>query len=98
MHCMALGLEDKGETKKVLVSSFGAIEKNTDVVIGRRFKGQGMSWTKQGANNLLKPRILRYDKDDWEGFWERQKLAGVSFSPLIYTTEIPPGVGELNDV
>jgi len=26
-------------------------------------------------------RILRYNKNDWEEFWERQKLAGVSFSP-----------------
>jgi len=51
------------------------------IVIGRRFKRQGMSWTKEGADNLLKLRILRYDKIRWEEFWERQKLAGVSFSP-----------------
>jgi hypothetical protein len=42
------------EAKGVLVSSSGAMEKNIDVVIGRRFKRQGMSWTKEGANNLLK--------------------------------------------
>jgi hypothetical protein len=30
---------------------------------------------------LLKLRILRYHKNDWEEFWERPKLAGVSFSP-----------------
>jgi hypothetical protein len=57
------------------------MEKNIDVVIGRRFKRQRMSWTKEGANNLLKLRILWYSKNDWEEFWERQKLAGVSFSP-----------------
>ena len=65
----------------MLVSSSGAMEKNIDVVIGRRFKRQGMSWTKDGANNLLKLRILCYNKWDWEKFWERQNLAGVSFSP-----------------
>ena len=65
----------------MLVSSSGAMEKDIDVVIGHRFKKQGMNWTKEGANSLLKLRILRYDKNDWEGFWKRQKLAGVSFSP-----------------
>ena len=52
----------------VLVSSSGAMEKNIDVVIGRRFKKHGMSWTKEGANNLLQLRILRYDKTNWEEF------------------------------
>ena len=74
-------LKDRVEAKRVLVSSSGAMEKNIDVVIGRRFKRQGMSWTKEGANNLLKLRILRYNRNNWEGFWERQNLAGVSFSP-----------------
>ena len=74
-------VKDRVEAKRVLVSSSAAMEKNIDVVIGRRFKRQGMSWTREGANNLLKLRILRYNKDDGEEFWERQKLAGVSFSP-----------------
>jgi len=64
-------LKDKVEAKEVLVSGSGAMEKNIDVVIGRRFKRQGMSWTKEGANNLLKLRILCYDKNNWEEFWER---------------------------
>jgi hypothetical protein len=74
-------LKDRVEAKRVLVSSSGAMEKNIDVVIGRRFKRQGMTWTREGANNLLKLRILRYNKNDWEEFWKRQNLAGVSFSP-----------------
>jgi len=69
------------EVKRVLVSSSGAMEKNIDTVIGRRFKKQGMSWTKEGASNLLKLRILCYHKNDWEEFWERENLAGASFSP-----------------
>jgi len=52
-------LKDKAEAKRVLVSSSGAMEKNIDVVIRPGFKRQGMSWTKEGANNLLKLRILR---------------------------------------
>lgn len=77
----SMSLKDRAEAKRVLVSSSGAMEKNIDVVIGRRFKRQGMSWTKERADNLLKLRILRYDKNDWEESWERPNLAGVSFSP-----------------
>ena len=45
------------EGRKVLVVGSGAIEKHTDLVIGRRMKGQGMRWTKKGANHLLKLRL-----------------------------------------
>ena len=38
-------LRDKVDTKSVLVSSTGAMEKNIDIVIGRRFKRHGISWT-----------------------------------------------------
>jgi len=31
----------------------GVIEKMVDVVVGKRMKRQGMSWSKRGANNLL---------------------------------------------
>ena len=44
-------LKDKVKAKNVLVCSTGAMEKNIDVVIGRRFKKHGMSWTTEGANN-----------------------------------------------
>jgi len=74
-------LRDKVEAKRVLVCSTGAMEKNIDVVIGRRFKKQGMSWTTEGVNNLLKLRTLRYNKGDWEAFWSRQASYGVSFPP-----------------
>jgi hypothetical protein len=43
--------QDKVEAKEVLVTCCGAMEKNIDVVIGRRFRKLGMSWTKEGANN-----------------------------------------------
>jgi len=57
--------------KRVLVSSTGAMGKNIDVVIGRRFKKHGMSWTAEGANNLLKLRTLCYNKNDWGEFWTK---------------------------
>jgi len=74
-------LKDKVQAKGVLVCSTGAMEKNIDTVIGRRFKKQGMSWTTEGVNNLLKLRTLWYSSGDWEAFWSRQSSLGVSFSP-----------------
>jgi len=37
----------------------GVIEKMVDVVVGKRMKRQGMSWSKRGANNLLALRCQR---------------------------------------
>jgi len=33
-------------------------------------------------------RILRHNKQDWEEFWKRQNLAGVSFSPQLNEDEL----------
>ncbi|GJQ21555.1 MAG: hypothetical protein HBSIN02_19100 [Bacteroidia bacterium] len=35
----------------------GVVEKAADVVVGRRMKRRGMSWSRQGANNLLALRV-----------------------------------------
>lgn len=45
------------EARPVAVVGSGAIEKQQDLVICRRFKGQGMRWTRKGANRLLKLRL-----------------------------------------
>jgi len=47
----------------------GAIEKNMELVVGRRFKKWGMSWSKPGAHYLLKLRLLKYDPEAWDEFW-----------------------------
>ena len=47
----------------------GAIEKNVEVIISRRFKKQGMCWTQAGADHLLKLRILKRDAKAWDEFW-----------------------------
>ncbi len=44
------------------VEGSGAVEKHIDLVICRRFKGQGMRWTRAGANRLLKLRIRELDQ------------------------------------
>jgi len=74
-------LRDRVEAKTVLVCGTGAMEKNIDTVVDRRFKKHGQSWTTKGVNNLLKLRTLRYNKSDWDAFWSSQTSQGVSFSP-----------------
>ncbi len=41
----------------VAVHGSGAVEKHIELVIGRRFKGRGMRWSRAGANRLLKLRL-----------------------------------------
>lgn len=65
-------LREKVEAQEVLVVGSGAVEKNIELVIGRRFKKRGMSWSRAGANNLLKLRIHRQDRVAWEAWWQRR--------------------------
>ncbi len=51
----------------------GAVEKNIEIIIGRRFKKQGMSWSKEGVQALLKLRVLKQNKEDWDKFFEELK-------------------------
>ena len=44
--------------KELLKVGSGAVEKNIDITIARRFKLRGMSWSKEGAANLLSLRLL----------------------------------------
>ena len=50
------------EARSVAVEGSGAIEKQMDLVVDRRFQGQGMRWTRKGANRLLKLRLRELDR------------------------------------
>lgn len=50
------------QAKLVAVEGSGAIEKQMDLAVGRRFKGQGMRWTRRGANRLLKLRLRELER------------------------------------
>jgi hypothetical protein len=65
-------LKSKVGAKEVLVVGSGGIEKNIDLMLCRRFKGRGMSWSRAGAQNLLKLRLLRYDRKDWKAYWRQR--------------------------
>lgn len=51
------------KARLVAVNGSGAIEKQMDVTIGRRFKGPGMRWTRRGANRLLKLRLRELERE-----------------------------------
>jgi hypothetical protein len=45
------------QVRPLLTHGTGAMEKNIETVIGRRFKRWGMRWTRRGAHHLLKLRL-----------------------------------------
>ena len=69
------------DSKSVLASSTGAMEKNIDIVLDSRFKKLGTSWATEGAN-LVKLQALSYN-DDWDELWSIRACQGVDFSPTI---------------
>ncbi|MCL0091813.1 UPF0236 family protein, partial [Dehalococcoidales bacterium] len=65
-------LKSKVGAREVLVVGSGGVEKNIDLILCRRFKGRGMSWSRAGAQNLLKLRLLSCDRRDWKAYWRRR--------------------------
>lgn len=59
-HRLRPQLSDRA--KLVCVQGSGAVEKHIDLTICRRFKGQGMRWSRAGANRLLKLRLRELDQ------------------------------------
>jgi len=45
-----------------------SVEKTVDITVARRFKKRGMSWYRNGANPLLKLRLLKLNGD-----WAKRK-------------------------
>jgi hypothetical protein len=59
--------------RPLLTHGTGAMEKNLETLIGRRFKRWGMRWTRRGAHHLLKLRlwITRCGKAWFEALYSR---------------------------
>ena len=60
----------------------GAVEKNIEVQINRRFKRQGRSWNPQGAERLLQLKLLAADPPRWTLWWNAK--------PKFITKPNPP--------
>jgi hypothetical protein len=62
-------------------SGSGAIEKNIEVCIARRFKRQGRSWTRPGAEHLAQLLWLQAHPADWTHWWHKTALAKTKVNP-----------------
>lgn len=60
----------------------GAVEKNIEVAINRRFKRQGRSWNPKRAEHLLQLKLLCADERRWMDWWKTK--------PKFITKPNPP--------
>jgi hypothetical protein len=51
----------------------GPVEKTVDITVARRFKKRGMNWDRDGANPLLKLRLLKLNVE-WESYWAQRRI------------------------
>jgi hypothetical protein len=59
----------------------GAVEKNVEVQINRRFKKQGRSWNPVRADRLAQLCWLQHQPADWEHWWQCVCLSTVKVNP-----------------
>jgi len=62
-------------------SGSGVIEKNIEVHIARRFKRQGRSWTRRGAEHLAQLFWLQTHPLDWTHWWSKTALSRIKVNP-----------------
>ena len=68
----------------------GVIEKNIEVQINRRFKRQGRSWTRAGAEHLAQLLWLQSHPADWNHWWQKTALAKTKVNPGWPSSPRPP--------
>jgi hypothetical protein len=71
-------------------SGSGVIEKNIEVRINRRFKRQGRSWTRNGAEHLAQLLWLQNHPGDWDHWWRKTALAKTKVNPGWPSSSRPP--------
>jgi hypothetical protein len=57
----------------------GAVEKQVDILVCRRFKTRGMSWYRPGAAALQRLRVLKAN-GDWDPYWRDRQQAGARYA------------------
>ena len=58
--------------KRSSIHGSGWIEKGVDLMISRRLKNRGMSWTRKGASRMIAFEVLLYNKE-WDVYWNQRK-------------------------
>ena len=59
----------------------GVIEKNIEVQINRRFKRQGRSWSRRGAEHLAQLFWLQNNLLDWNHWWQKTAFTKTKINP-----------------
>lgn len=68
----------------------GVIEKNIEVQINRRFKRQGRSWSRRGAEHLAQLSWLQNHPLDWNHWWTKTALTKTKVNPGWPSSPRPP--------
>jgi hypothetical protein len=66
------------------------IEKNIEVRIGRRFKRQGPSWTRRGAEHLAQLLWLQAHPTDWDPLVAQNSFKQNTSKPPLGLHAPPP--------
>jgi hypothetical protein len=71
----------KGRQPARVKSGSGAVEKNVEVTINRRFKRQGRSWNPVRAERLLQLKLLMNHEREWAVWWQKPCAFNLSKPP-----------------
>ena len=71
----------QGRLGPVVRASSGAVEKNIEVRINRRFKRQGRSWNPVRADRLAQLSWLQAQPESWPRWWDKVCLATTKVNP-----------------
>ena len=70
-----------GREGPVVRAGSGAVEKNVEVQINRRFKKQGRSWNPVRADRLMQLRWLQSEQRNWQHWWQKVCLSTTKVNP-----------------
>ena len=90
-HVISAGLRRSlGRSIAPVRAGSGAIEKNIEVHINRRFKRQGRSWSRHGAEHLAQLLWLQSHPNDWTHWWNKTALSKTKINPGWPSFAPPP--------
>lgn len=52
----------------------GAMEKTVDILVARRYKKRGMTWSRRGSGALMRLRLLKAN-GQWDAYWANRREA-----------------------
>lgn len=76
-----------GRFGPVVRSGSGAIEKNVEVRINRRFKRQGRGWNPVRADRLARLCWLQHHDQSWKHWWNKVCLSTTKLNPRWPSTD-----------